>query len=89
MWSKGVYVFLTDVVVFPQVAEGYVASQQHSYATEASLLHIDVLVVVSVMAWREAKQKTKWHKPQVNCNMVNMWVNMVKGEIHVRNTACD
>lgn len=39
-----------EVFVAPNVADGNVASQQHSYATNASLLHIDVLVVVSIMA---------------------------------------
>lgn len=43
-------IFLTDVVVFPQVADGHVANEQHSYTTDAPLLHIDVLVVVSVVA---------------------------------------
>lgn len=41
---------LTDVVVFPHVAHGHVAHQQHRNATNTALLHIDVLVVVSVMA---------------------------------------
>lgn len=42
---------LTDVVVFPNVAHGHVASQQHSDSANTALLHIDVLVVVSVTAW--------------------------------------
>lgn len=46
------YAFLTDVVVFPQVAYCHVANQQHSYTTDASLPHINVLVVVSVVAWK-------------------------------------
>lgn len=48
---------LTDVVVFPQVAYGHVASQQHSNPTNATLLHIYVLVVVSVMAWNTTMDK--------------------------------
>lgn len=47
---------LTYVVVFPQVADGHVSDQQHGHAANAALLHIDVLVVVSVVAW---KQKEK------------------------------
>lgn len=58
--------FLTDVVVFPQVADCHVASQQHSYTTDTTLLHINVLVVVSVVAWKhsKARKKKKQHKQQ-------------------------
>lgn len=56
------YAFLTDVVVFPQVAEGHVACQQHSHTADASLLHIDVLVVVSVMAWRRRRKISINHR---------------------------
>lgn len=56
----GVYAFLTDVVVFPHVAQSHVANQQHSYTADASLLHINVLVVVCVVAWkREGGKETK------------------------------
>lgn len=48
---------LTDVVVFPQVTDCHVASQQHSYSTDATFLHINVLVVVSVMAWTAGRQR--------------------------------
>lgn len=41
---------LTDVVVFPHVAYGHVADQQHSDSANTALLHVYVLVVVSVMA---------------------------------------
>lgn len=51
---------LTEVLVLPQVADGHVASQQHGDTTEASPLHVDVLVVVSVMAWR--RRKVTWSK---------------------------
>lgn len=39
------------MVVLPQVAHGHVADQQNGDSANAALLHIDVLVVVSVMAW--------------------------------------
>lgn len=48
---------LTDVVVFPQVTDRHVASQQHSYSADATFLHINVLVVVSVMAWTTGRQR--------------------------------
>lgn len=48
-WCKS----LTYVVVFPQVADGHVSSQKHGHAANAPLLHIDVLVVVSVVAWKK------------------------------------
>lgn len=51
--------FLTDVVIFPHVAECHVANQQHSNTTETTLLHIDVLVVVSVVAWGVNKKKSR------------------------------
>lgn len=50
---------LTDVVVFPHVAHRHVAHQQHSNPTNAALLHIDVLVVISVMAWNAKGEKKK------------------------------
>lgn len=42
---------LTDVVVLPHVAEHHVTSQQHGYTADTASLHVDVLVVVSVVAW--------------------------------------
>lgn len=54
--------FLTYVVVFPQVADCHVASQQHSYTTDTTLLHINVLVVVSVVAWKHSKARKTKHK---------------------------
>lgn len=48
---------LTDVVVFPQITDRHVASQQHSNSTDATFLHINVLVVVSVMAWTTGRQR--------------------------------
>lgn len=48
---------LTDVVVFPHVAHRHVAHQQHSNSANAALLHIDVLVVISVMACNAKGQK--------------------------------
>lgn len=56
--------FLTYVVVFPQVADCHVASQQHSYTTDTTLLHINVLVVVSVVAWKHSKARKTKHKQQ-------------------------
>ena len=43
-------VSLTNVIILPGVAENHVTNQQHGNTTNASLLHVDVLVVVSVMA---------------------------------------
>lgn len=59
------YAFLTDVLVFPHVAEDHVASQQHSYTADVSLLHINVLVVVSIMTWKRDRQENKNIKPQL------------------------
>lgn len=54
---QGVWERLTDVVVFPHVAHRHVAHQQHSNPANAALLHIDVLVVISVVAWNAKGQK--------------------------------
>lgn len=48
---------LTDVVVLPHVAYGHVANHQHSYTADASLLYVDVLVVVSLVAWEETRHR--------------------------------
>lgn len=48
---------LTDVVVFPDVAYGHVANQQHCNSANTTLLYVDVLVVVSVVAWNAQMEK--------------------------------
>jgi len=48
-----VYEVLTEVVVLPHVADYHVAGDEHRQTTDASLLHVDVLVEVSTMALRE------------------------------------
>lgn len=57
---QGVWERLTDVVVFPHVAHRHVAHQQHSNPANAALLHIDVLVVISVVAWNAKGPKKKY-----------------------------
>lgn len=62
-WNQSFPVVLTDVVIFPHVAEDHVTSQQHSYTADATFLHIDVLVVVSVMAWNRQQDKPQKKTP--------------------------
>jgi len=44
---------LTDVIVFPEVAQGNVTSNEHGNSTNTSFLHIDVFVVISFITWDE------------------------------------
>ena len=41
---------LTDVIIFPNVAQHDISSQEHGNATNATLLHMDVLIEVSFMS---------------------------------------
>lgn len=45
-------IFLTEVLITPQVADGHISKQKHGDTTNASLLYIDVLVVVPVIGWK-------------------------------------
>lgn len=47
-----------EVVVLPEVTEGHVSNQQHGHASDTSLLHVDVLVVISVMAIADAGEES-------------------------------
>lgn len=41
---------LTDVIVFPEVAQGDVTSNEHGNSTNTTFLHIDVFVVISLIS---------------------------------------
>lgn len=49
-----------DVIVFPEVAQGNVTSNEHGNSTNTSFLHIDVFVVISVIASTNSTNKSIW-----------------------------
>lgn len=51
--------FLTNMIVFPNVAQYNITSQDHGDATKPSPLHVDVLVVISFIAceWQTGVQR--------------------------------
>ena len=42
---------LTEVFVLPDVAQHDVAADEHGHAPDPAALHVDVLVVVRLVAW--------------------------------------
>lgn len=65
---NGFIPLLTNMIVFPNITEYNVTSKDHGYTTKSSLLHVNVLVVISFIAWeRERKQYTRWW----TCSLIN------------------
>lgn len=48
------------MIIFPNVAQYNITSQDHGYATKSSLLHIYVLVVISFIACERQKDRERY-----------------------------
>lgn len=47
---------LTNMIVFPNITQHNITGEDHGYAAKSSLLHVNVLVVISFIAWKRIHQ---------------------------------